>query len=242
MFKRINAKLQRNMSENGIGLFISQSVGRLIGKLKPKYSDKLRECIADLCEGREINKENIEGDLMEVIVDELIEAAERSREKMERTRQVRSEAGKKGAEVTNGKSRQMSANVGKEQQITENVGKNGYKDKYKYKDKDKYKYEIKQDEIKQEYAKSVFLSESEFSDLVNIYGGNQVDWMVRKLSSYKLANGKTYESDYNAILSWVVEAYQRENMGSRQQREAIEKQQRDLDFAQYAIQKLNGDN
>ena len=228
------------MNEKEIGLFISPAVGRLIGKLKPKYSTKLKDCIADLCAGKEINKDDIECDLLEVIVDELIEAAEKSREKMERTSQVRSEAGKKGAEVTNGKSRQKSANVGKEQQTTANVSKNGYKDKYKYKDKDKY--EIKQDEIKQEYAKSVFLSESEFSDLVNIYGGNQVDWMVRKLSSYKLANGKNYESDYNAILSWVVEAYQRENMGSRQQREAIEKQQRDLDFAQYAIQKLNGTN
>lgn len=77
---------------------------------------------------------------------------------------------------------------------------------------------------------------------MNIYGGNQVDWMVRKLSSYKLANGKTYESDYNAILSWVVEAYKRENMGSRQQREAMEKQQRDFEFAQYAIEKLNENN
>lgn len=226
------------MNEKEIGLFISPAVGRLIGKLKPKYSVQLKDVIADLCSGKDIDKENIEGDLLEVIVDELIEAAERSREKMERTRQVRSEAGKKGAEVTNGKSRQMAANGGKEQQVAANGGKNGYKYKDKYKDKDKDEDEIKQDEIKKEYAKSVFLSDSEFSDLINIYGENQVDWMVRKLSSYKLANGKNYESDYNAILSWVVEAYKRENICSSQQREAMEKQQRDLEFAQYIQEQL----
>lgn len=101
------------MNEKEIGLFISPAVGRLIGKLKPKYSVQLKDVISDLCAGKEINKENIEGDLLEVIVDELIEAAERSREKMERTRQARSEAGKKGAEVTNGKSRQMAAKSSK---------------------------------------------------------------------------------------------------------------------------------
>lgn len=82
------------------------------------------------------------------------------------------------------------------------------------------------------------MSESEFSDLVGLYGSAQVKWMINKLSNYKLANGKQYDSDYNAILSWVVEAFKRENICSRQNREALDKQQRDAEFAEFVMESL----
>lgn len=245
--------MKKNKDDECVGVFISPAVARLIDKLKPKYAEGLRKCIADICMGRTVDLDNIEGDLLEVIASELIEAVHISRENMKRIRKIREEAGKKGAEVTNEKKRnkrQTTAKHGKSQQTTANADKNGnkykYKDKYKDEDKDedkdKYKDKIKQVEVKQEYAQSVFLSVSEFDDLVRIYGDNQVKWMINKLSNYKLANGKNYDSDYNAILSWVVEAYKRENMGSYQQREAMEKQQRDREFAEYIKDQLNSEN
>lgn len=238
--------MKNNKDDECVGVFISPAVARLIDKLKPKYAEGLRRCIADICMGREVDLENIEGDLLEVIASELIEAVQMSRENMKRIRKIRAEAGEKGAEVTNEKKRnkqQTTANHGKSQQTTANHGKNGNKDKYKDKDKNKDKNEIiKQDEINEvkiEFGKSVFLFKHEYDDLVGLYGAVAVQWMIEKLSNYKLANGKKYESDYNAILSWVVEAYKMEGMSRHEYEKQKDKERRDDDFAHYMYEKLN---
>ena len=241
--------MKKNKDDECVGVFISPAVARLIDKLKPKYAEGLRRCIADICMGRPVDLENIDGDLLEVIASELLEAVQMSRENMKRISKIRAEAGEKGAEVTNEKKRnkrQTTAKHGKSQQTTANTDKNGnkdkYKDKYKDKDKDKDKNEIiKQDEINEikiEFGKSVFLFQHEYDDLVGLYGAVAVQWMIEKLSNYKLANGKEYDSDYNAILSWVVEAFKRENIGSRQNKEALDKQQRDAEFAEFVRDSL----
>lgn len=234
--------MKKNKDNECVGVFISPAVARLIDKLKPKYAEGLRRCIADICMGREVDLENTEGDLLEVIASELIEAVQMSRENMKRIRKIREEAGKKGAEVTNNKkrnTRQNTANIGKSQQTTANHGKNGNKDKYKDKDKNKM---IKQDEINEvkiEFGKSVSLFQHEYDDLVGLYGAVAVQWMIEKLSNYKLANGKKYESDYNAILSWVVEAYKMEGMSRHEYEKQKDKERRDAEFANYMYEKLN---
>lgn len=238
--------MKKNKDNECVGVFISPAVARLIDKLKPKYAEGLRKCIADICMGRPVDLDNIEGDLLEVIASELLEAVQMSRERMEQIRKQRAEAGKKGADATNEKKRnkrQKSANNGKSQQNTANTDKNGNKDKYKDKDKDKDKNEIiKQDEINEikiEFGKSVFLFQHEYDDLVGLYGAVAVQWMIEKLSNYKLANGKKYDSDYNAILSWVVEAYKKEGMSRHEYEKQKDKERRDAEFAHYMYEKLN---
>lgn len=62
---------------------------------------------------------------------------------------------------------------------------------------------------KKAYAEYVHLSEAEYGKLVQEYGQEQTDWMIRKLDNTKGSNTKKYQytSDYRAILNWVVGAY-----------------------------------
>ena len=62
---------------------------------------------------------------------------------------------------------------------------------------------------KKAYAEYVHLSEAEYGKLVEEYGQEQTDWMIRKLDNTKGSNTKKYQytSDYRAILNWVVGAY-----------------------------------
>jgi hypothetical protein len=77
-------------------------------------------------------------------------------------------------------------------------------DKYKYKDKEKEKE--KEKEKKKEYIENVFLKEKEYNILIEKFGEINTKKILEKLSSYKLAHGKKYKSDYGAINQWVIEA------------------------------------
>ena len=61
------------------------------------------------------------------------------------------------------------------------------------------------DKIK--YSDFVKMKKSEHEKLVDQYGTKATKWMIEKLDNYKGAKGKTYKSDYRAILSWVVEEW-----------------------------------
>jgi hypothetical protein len=72
-----------------------------------------------------------------------------------------------------------------------------------------------------------------------MYGESQTTEMIRILNNYKGANGKFYESDYLAILSWVVNKYTDERArpiptracrSSFEQREYTERDIEDLYF------------
>jgi len=68
------------------------------------------------------------------------------------------------------------------------------KDKDKDKDKDKVKYKD-----------NVLLLKKEHDTLIEKYGEEATEWMIDKLSNYKLSKGKKYKSDYGAINTWVVD-------------------------------------
>lgn len=87
---------------------------------------------------------------------------------------------------------------------------NENKDLYINKDLNKRK-SIESAPAKIEYAPKVFLTENEHAKLVMHYGTEGTDAMVQKLSIHKGANGKSYKSDYLAILNWVVDWYQRQS-------------------------------
>lgn len=69
---------------------------------------------------------------------------------------------------------------------------------------------IRAEAAKQCVAEDVYLSKKEIEALQRKYGEPAYRWMVQKLSHYKGSHGKVYESDYRAILNWVVKAYEEE--------------------------------
>lgn len=79
---------------------------------------------------------------------------------------------------------------------------------YKYSISTSSQEEEKEEETKNKnkYDEFVFLTESEYQTLTNNYGNESTLKMIAKLNNYKGASGKTYKSDYRAILSWVVES------------------------------------
>ncbi len=67
-----------------------------------------------------------------------------------------------------------------------------------------------------QYAELVFLTEEEHAKLIEQHGTEIVQWCIQKLNYYKGSTGKTYASDYNAILSWVIKSYREERAKQQQ--------------------------
>lgn len=65
-----------------------------------------------------------------------------------------------------------------------------------------------QKQKKTHYADLVLMTEVEHGKLLDKYGAEATAWMIDKLSNFKGAKGKQYKSDYKAILSWVVDAWE----------------------------------
>jgi len=55
------------------------------------------------------------------------------------------------------------------------------------------------------FAEFVSLTEEEHKKLIKEHGIEKVDEMIKVLDNYKGASGKSYKSDYRAILQWVVD-------------------------------------
>ena len=62
------------------------------------------------------------------------------------------------------------------------------------------------DKDKTVYAEAVSMTAAQHQKLVDKYGSEAVSRAVDKLSTYKLAKGRQYKSDYHAMLQWVFEA------------------------------------
>lgn len=60
-----------------------------------------------------------------------------------------------------------------------------------------------------EYADDVKMTQVEFDKLNSKYGADATLEMINMLSNYKGSTGKKYKSDYKAILSWVVDKYEK---------------------------------
>ena len=70
--------------------------------------------------------------------------------------------------------------------------------------------EKKEKESKTAYADYVKLTPEEHQKLIDQFGQAATNRMIEILDNYKGANGKTYKSDYRAILNWVADRYQEE--------------------------------
>ena len=103
---------------------------------------------------------------------------------------------------------------------------------------------------KHHYAPCVMLTESEYGKLVEAHGEDGAAWMVKKLDDYKAASGRTYKSDYRAILNWVVGEYRKHvaeqitgaygDSGSVESNQDKERRKRNEEFQRHIERKLRG--
>lgn len=75
----------------------------------------------------------------------------------------------------------------------------------KNKNNENHTHDAEPTEEKKEFASKVTMTEKEYNDLVNTYGVDMSKQLIEQLSLYKQSKGKSYESDYAAILYWVTE-------------------------------------
>lgn len=75
----------------------------------------------------------------------------------------------------------------------------------------KRKKKIDEDVNKNKYAEFVSMEEREYLSLVERYGEQAAIKLIELLDNYKGSSGKTYESDYRAILNWVVDKAKKEH-------------------------------
>jgi hypothetical protein len=94
-----------------------------------------------------------------------------------------------------------------------------------------HKSEIKEGDCKGEtstlkekvkFADYVSMSTEEYEKLVDKHGRDKTMAFIEKLNVFKGSNGKTYKSDYLAILNWVIEAVNKN--GGKSKVEAYGKQ------------------
>lgn len=69
----------------------------------------------------------------------------------------------------------------------------------------KSKENKKEQEEKIHFADFVTMTNAEYKKLIDTYGTDFADQCITVLDNYKGSNGKTYKSDYRAILSWVID-------------------------------------
>lgn len=74
---------------------------------------------------------------------------------------------------------------------------------------------------KNKYADYVSMTQSEYQKLVSEYGELQTRKMIKVLDNYKGSKGKTYKSDYRAILSWVADKVTKEQPQQQSRGRAI---------------------
>lgn len=63
----------------------------------------------------------------------------------------------------------------------------------------------KEQEEKIHFAEFVSMTNAEYDKLVSTHGKEFADQCITVLDNYKGSSGKTYKSDYRAILNWVVD-------------------------------------
>lgn len=160
---------------------------------------------------------------------------ERDGEKWENTCSVRSEAGKKGGRPS--KTSDFSENQTKAKGFFEKQTKAKKADKDTDKDtetdtdtekelitpptpskgKTAPKKRASKPKIeKNQFAEFVSMTNDEYTSLVAKVGEQGAKRCIEILDNYKGASGKTYESDYRAILNWVIERYEQERAKSPQ--------------------------
>lgn len=69
----------------------------------------------------------------------------------------------------------------------------------------------KKEEEKIHFAEFVSMTNADYEKLVSTYGKDFADQCITVLDNYKGSSGKTYKSDYRAILNWVIDEVKERN-------------------------------
>lgn len=72
---------------------------------------------------------------------------------------------------------------------------------------------VKKADTKIKFAEYVSMDQSEYDTLCHQYGKACADRAIEELDNYKGSSGKTYKSDYRAILSWVINKLKKDEPG-----------------------------
>lgn len=108
--------------------------------------------------------------------------------------------------------------------INENININLNKNNRKKGSKGKKKEE------KIHFAEFVSMTNAEYEKLVSTYGKEFADQCITALDNYKGSSGKTYKSDYRAILSWVIEKIKEKSQKVKGKSSYEQRKYNDLDF------------
>lgn len=167
---------------------------------------------------------------------------DRNSEKWEETKNKRSEAGKKSAEIRKQQKSTNSTSVNfvkskstnstsvdfvknKSTNSTVNVNDNVNVNVNK-------KENIKEKEQKIHFAEFVTMTNAEHEKLVSTYGKEFADQCIEVLDNYKGSSGKKYKSDYRAILTWVVDEV-------KKRKKQTEAKQKTSNFTSRSYENLN---
>lgn len=125
------------------------------------------------------------------------ESLTRRKSKFHESREKKSEAGKKGMAKRYGKQQTHNDVITEPNKVKES------------KEKVKEKKEV----IKTIYAEKVYLSENEYTKLVEKYGNvESVIWAIDKLSNYKCSKDAKYKSDYHVLIGWVFDDFEKKKL------------------------------
>jgi len=69
----------------------------------------------------------------------------------------------------------------------------------------------------------VKLTQKQYDELLKSYGKEALEWMLEKLSTYKVNNNQEYSSDFKAINRWVVNAWKNETNRDKANQEMLGK-------------------
>lgn len=195
---------------------------------------------------------------------------DRNRSKYEEVSRKRGEAGRKGMSARYGNEAEPGGRAAREEAPRGEVDVEGVDltnanktnkpqqtvTNLTYNDNDNDEDDIKKEKREKEkpaklhYAPCVMMTGEEYRKLAEAHGEDGAAWMVRKLDDYKAASGKTYKSDYRAILNWVVGEWQKQverklegngnGEGDYVSRQEREKRLRDEEFRRHIEEKLRG--
>ncbi len=123
--------------------------------------------------------------------------------KLEKWHFMANEGAKQGRLITICNWKSYQGTSGKEGKAAGKIRANVGQDKGRIGATNKKDKNVK-NEKKRTYAEFVSLTRHEYEKLVQQYSERDTKKMISKLDNYKGALGKTYDSDYRAILNWVA--------------------------------------
>lgn len=218
-------EIMRN--EKDYKLELNKNTYRAIKTLtNPQYINDIEKFIQDCIEEYKLFDKDDTGKFYS---NSLLKRMEEKERKQQEQYLKRSEAGRIGG-IRSGETRR---NQSKNEAKRSNASSNEAKIK-ENKEKENKENEIKKEqEEKIHFADFVTMTNVEYERLVNTHGKKFVDQCIEVLDNYKGSNGKTYKSDYRAILSWVVDKVK------EKQQEELKQHSKKTNFNNYEQREYN---